>query len=76
MKLSVSYIKGLSPTFRTSIEDTLELKGYLTVTGQSYIHLPYGSNASRPPGAPLGSLRVNTGNGNLEVFNGTTWSAA
>ena len=46
MKLNVSFIKGLSPNFRTSIEDTLELKGYLTVTGQSYIHLPYGISAT------------------------------
>ena len=75
MKLNVSFIKGLSPNFRTSIEDTLELKGYLTVTGQSYIHIPYGIAANRPAGGPVGSLRVNTTNGNLEFFNGTSWGS-
>ena len=63
------------PNFRTSIEDTLELKGYLTVTGQSYIHIPYGITANRPAGGPVGSLRVNTTTGNLEFFNGTDWGS-
>ena len=56
-------------------KDTLELKGYLTVTGQSYIHIPYGITANRPAGGPVGSLRVNTTTGNLEFFNGTDWGS-
>ena len=44
-------------------------------SGNSGIAIPYGNSSQRPSPAAVGTLRLNTGSDQLEVWDGTTWLA-
>lgn len=45
----------------------------VTFSGTSGVAIPYGNTDQRPSPAPTGTLRLNTGLDQLEVWDGTTW---
>lgn len=50
--------------------------GYVKFTDDKALIIPYGTDAERPAGVPIGASRFNTDQGYLEVWDGTTWAPA
>jgi hypothetical protein len=47
--------------------------GYVKFDGTGSLRIPFGTDAERPTGVPLGATRYNTDQGYLEVWDGSAW---
>lgn len=70
-ELSVSSIRGLSPTFNVNLDEksSLDITSDLTLSGQNYLPLPTGGSGDRNLSPVEGSLRYNSDTNLVEVYH-------
>jgi hypothetical protein len=73
MELRVANLVGNSPNFRVTIDDTLIVRGLFSVTQQSYIPFPSGTNDQRPAKTAEGSLYFNTTDNKMQMYATNEW---
>ena len=73
MELRVANLLGNSPNFRVTIDDTLIVRGLLSINSQSYMPVPSGTTEQRPKKSPEGSLYFNTSDNKMQFYGTDEW---
>ena len=73
MELRVANLLGNSPNFRVTIDDTLIVRGLLSINSQSYMPVPSGTTEQRPKKSAEGSLYFNTTDTKMQIYAKNEW---